>query len=322
MQSLRLARRRWRYGIAECRKARLRLLRFRKTACWRLREMQPERSTQRRYFVLSTRQTPIPELLAKVSSNLGVDDASRFEFLIARQIDSGPELWHWSSALPNAAVEVETSMRIGSLASWHAEMSSALTTMFTQGNLDESRMLVVLAASIQSYGLRDSLMGQGVGGTVAAVRLSTDGPEWLPDTNYVVDLGQLSDIALVSVLIRENGVAVASSFSQDVRVMLNSVNHGTGRDWMRKWQASVRSQFALSASRLWIFLGTTNATLLIVDAEAVVTETPIFTVARSAEWGYTFGMHPLLKAVLEEPCLRQIAGHCRFASPTQRVRRA
>lgn len=242
----------------------------------------------------------IPELFTKLAANLELSNQLHFEYLIARSGASGPELWHWSTTNPTMTEEVREHKHIGSLATWHADMGRFVAASFN--GLPEDRMLFALAATIQGFGLRDAILAQGVGGVVAALRLGSLGPEWLPDTHYIMGSGDSSTpTQAVSLAFRDDRMIVWSTFNQEFRFFTSGSSESDVLDWLSKRQAQITDEMKTHAARLWVFLGTTGWSVLILDTGTPTADTPVIRISRKSENVFIFSFHAALKAYLELP---------------------
>ncbi|MDF3838547.1 hypothetical protein P3W85_37280 [Cupriavidus basilensis] len=243
----------------------------------------------------------IPTLLGFLAGSIDTTSEEHFEYLFARSGPNGSELWHWSTTAPARPTAIQSNAAIGSLTSWHAEMAGWTANLLRAGSIDEHRMLTTMAAVMQSFGLRDHLLTQGVGGAFCGVHVGPTGIRWLPDTNYVVHDQKLSTTELVSVFSRDGAVAVSSSFTQDNRVFLNSIDHRNPESWTNQWLASLKSCFDECAAKVWVFLGYEAFTVHIIEAETAVTDMPCCRLTIIGAGRYDLAIHPLLSQVLSYP---------------------
>lgn len=244
----------------------------------------------------------VPSLFSRLASSIDVRADGAFAFLLARCTNDGPELWKWESRSPDAAPTlIEGSAHIGSLATWHADLTHGMAQLIAEGSLDEDRVLVFLTALIQGFGLRDTLMQHGVGGVISAAQVGPAGATWLPDVNYVLHTDQLTSFEVISVACRADGVAVCSSLTNDTRAFLSSTSTVDPGAWRQLWSGRLQQQFDACGARIWVFLGLHAATIFILDAGSVVTRTPVCTVDAQGNGKFKFGVHPLLEAVLRAP---------------------
>lgn len=243
----------------------------------------------------------IPALLKMLENSIDRMSPDHFEYLVAKAGSQGCELWRWSSGSKTGAKTVQDIDRIGSLTSWHASVANMLVETLRAGKIDEERLLTMATAIVQSFGVRDHLMKQGVGGAIAGVRISANGTHWLSDTNYVLHNAAMANLWLVSVYCRESGVAVRSSFTQDTRFLLGGVSDDEANAWVERWRDELTDAFDRRAAKIWIFVSTSEFSVFAIDAHESVTETPCCKITITGEGRYDFGIHDVLRTALTVP---------------------
>ncbi|MGJ7546148.1 hypothetical protein [Variovorax sp. LT1R16] len=237
--------------------------------------------------------------VAAVAASIDLTHSDLFEFLIARQTDAGAELWRWRSDSPVPKV-IENEASIGSLESWHTDMTKQVVLLLSNGALDERRMLLSVTALIQSYGLHDPLFDQGVGGAICSLRLTPFGVEWLPDSNFLVVTNEMTTGHVITILHRSHAMVVSSSYETTIGPMayLNSVTHPSADAWFEHWAVVIKRQLDAAAARYWIFLSPEWLNILIVDAEDVTNILPICRILPTAPGQYEVAFHDLLADVI------------------------
>jgi hypothetical protein len=106
----------------------------------------------------------------------------------------------------------------------------------------------VVAAVVQGYGLRDGLMEGGVGGAIAAMQLGPLGATWLPDVNYVLHGVPIQKLDIVSLVFRDNVMAVASSFSNDTNAFACRPSTPDLAAWQALWKRPHRRHVSTSST--------------------------------------------------------------------------
>lgn len=109
----------------------------------------------------------IEELFSTLMSNLGpFDPGRRVDLLLASSTPDGERnLIHWDT-LRGLDSEVSDYYQIGSLTSYHSAMTPQVLAHLVNGNLAADRVLSVMTAIVQSYGVHDNLVEMNVGGII------------------------------------------------------------------------------------------------------------------------------------------------------------
>ncbi len=246
---------------------------------------------------------PTSDLLRALAINFGYRPADKLDLLLARNSGGVPEIWHWRAADPSNPVSVELGAQIGSLPGTHAVTvdSQTLALSFMANNLTEEELLVSMTACIQSFGLRDWLLQNGVGGAIVSVRLAGNGAQWLPDTNYIVHDKDMQNPDVVSIAVRRDGVFIKTTYSQWMRTFASGTVHGPQAEALVELESEMLAHFARSAARFWIFLGSYAMTIFVLDAGAVVSETPVMRHVKTGHSERHYQVSSLLRDELAVP---------------------
>jgi hypothetical protein len=207
----------------------------------------------------------LAELLAAMTVSLGPFEEDRVvELLIAASTKAGDaQLQYWDTR-SGLKLDPQDCYQIGSLTSWHPELTLRLASQFHQSSLPQERVLAVMTAIVQSYGVHDNLIDMNVGGAIYGVRTGDGKVQWQPDTNFVLYDASFKFPAVICSAVRNNALAVRSTFTDDLRVFAHTTSLPTPDPIDDEWLASVRSQLDSGRSKYWVFLSTLEKNVTVV----------------------------------------------------------
>jgi hypothetical protein len=170
-----------------------------------------------------------------------------FAVLVARWHGGRAELFHCDGATA-VRVRLGWPMIVGSASDAERETFEARArTLLVRGNqphmiqLGVSSLLVWRA--LNEVGFKDY-----IGGTPASILVNSEGTSWMPDTSvYSVEVRpdpqgapQLHEmIHRVSIIGRENVVAVASTYTKQTRLLVNPMTEEKVEGWIARWRDDV-----------------------------------------------------------------------------------
>ena len=151
--------------------------------------------------------------------------------------------------------EVEDHAQIGSINHGYKSLSSSILDIvkgaiakFSIENYEASEELLAQVMScIQSYGIHDYLVKDGVGGVFSGLWVSESGVHYQPDILYVIGsaIPSSENINVTSVQVRERVVCVNTSLPNASRCFSNHLYGETKQD---NYQRSLRAGSAASTS--------------------------------------------------------------------------
>jgi hypothetical protein len=223
-----------------------------------------------------------------------------FYCLVAKSGTNGPELWRWSSETFRAE-RVSGIQQIGSLQTWHVDATEQMYRALADARIDEDQMSIALTAVVQSYGLRDGLLNEGVGGFFVGVRVSRMGVKWTQDTNYFLYHPSLTHSNFISnaisIYCRGGGVVVASPSVGDISVFLSKFSVPT-EEWEHRFTYSIAYRAQHLLARYWVFVDLSKFAVFIVDAHTNALEIPCL---KKAKVKGTFSSPSVLVEALSAP---------------------
>jgi hypothetical protein len=195
-----------------------------------------------------------------------VDRDKHFEFLLARGSATGKASltkWQsWRGIWPKSDF-----YEIGSLRSHHAQLTAEFIFKYhtTYGNVYPADFLSMVLATVQSYGIRDVLLNQGVGGLITGLYVSNGKLEWQPLTIYTFHDKDFKHYNLTISLVENNCLVVSSTFTNRLHVYGNSVNATNLLDNVPPgFGAEIKLRAENHRWGYWFFFGTTEPRITII----------------------------------------------------------
>jgi hypothetical protein len=265
---------------------------------------------------LKARLTPaenIEELFPTLTSNLGpFDPGRRVDLLLASSTPDGERsLIHWDT-LHGVDSEVSDYYQIGSLTSYHSAMTPQVLAHLVNGNLAADRVLSVMTAIVQSYGVHDNLVEMNVGGIIFGLRCHQGEISWQEDTNFFLYDPQLATAAYISALVREDVLVVNSSLTNDTRVLAHSVSTRSAHAWLQKWDLAVKRHLKSDRFRYWVFIGTTARVITVIRREDLDEPNRYLSLSAMGNGHFDIGLSPELVSKLKQPLEDRGDGSLRF----------
>jgi hypothetical protein len=243
----------------------------------------------------------IRDLLVSLSISLGPFPSDRpVELLLAKTSESGEsELLHWDS-VSGLNLTRSDFYHIGSLTSYHAALTPALLSQLSAGNLDSERMLPVIVAIVQSYGVHDDLVAMNVGGLIFGAQTKCGSISWLPDTNFVLYDPSFSYKEIITAVARDNALIVCSSLTNETRVLAHSTSISNNL-WEEGWRQRVKADIDSGRTPLWIFINTMSQVVTVIFRANVNVESKYVCFTDLGEGRFDLGVSSQLMELLTLP---------------------
>ncbi|MBD2536920.1 hypothetical protein H6G97_50000 [Nostoc flagelliforme FACHB-838] len=255
-------------------------------------------------------------LFGKVNASFGPFDPKRpVELLLAYAPSNGdPKLIHWNSkhGLDSNQFDYYT---IGSLTSYHAALTPLVLSMLVNGKLASGRILPILIAIVQSYGIHSNIIEQNVGGIIFGLRVCNGKIIWQEDTNFVLynsTAEKFETFDLISAFVRDNVVVVNSSFTNDIRGFAHSVSTPSIQAWQESWNSFIVSHTNSDKYRYWVFLSTAKKVITVLLRDNFDNENNYFSLQYLGDGNFSFGLSQELMALLMEPLMDRGDGSLPF----------
>lgn len=243
----------------------------------------------------------VSDLLDNLSISLGPFPPDRHvELLLAKTSETGEsQLLHWDS-VRGLNLTKSDFYSIGSLTSYHAALTPELVNLLSAGKLDSERMLPVIVAIVQSYGVQDDLMAMNVGGLIFGAQTRFGSISWLPDTNFVLYDPSFSYKEIITAIARDNALVVCSSFTNETRVLAHSTSLSRNI-WDEGWRQCVKSDVDSGQTPLWIFLNTISRVITVIFRSDVHVESKYVCLTNLEEGRFDLGISSGLMELLTQP---------------------
>jgi hypothetical protein len=204
---------------------------------------------------------------------------------------------------------------IGSLSSYHAALTPALLSQFVSGKLDSGRMLAIVTAIVQSYGIHDNVIDMNVGGLIFGVQTSLGAVTWQQDTNYVIynhNNRTFSAPAIVTAIARDNALIVSSSLTDDTRVFGHSTSMPSKDLRDEKWRNNVKAALDSGRSRYWVFISTSGKVITLIDRQDINADSRYVKLSNLGNGKFDLALSQELMNLLLQPLLDRGDGSMPF----------
>jgi hypothetical protein len=243
--------------------------------------------------------TPLDSLFSSLVASLGPFDPERAVELILASSSSGAGsyLVHWDT-VHGLNARASDYYQIGSLTSYHAALTPQVLSVLAAGKVPPERLLPILTAVVQSYGVHDNLINMNVGGVIFGLRVHAGGLSWQDDTNYVLYDPSFANVVYVSAFVRENALVVSSSLTNDVRILAHSVSTPSSQVWLSSWETYIKTHLSSDQYRYWVFLRTLGKVITVIRREALDRQSRYMRLDATGDGKFTIGMSPELMPIL------------------------
>jgi hypothetical protein len=242
---------------------------------------------------------PLNSLFQSLTASLGPFDPNRGVALILASSRAGADshLANWDT-VRGLNPQASEYYHIGSLTSYHAALTPEVLSILTAGEVPPERLLPILSAVVQSYGVHDNLIDMNVGGIIFGLRVQAGDLCWQDDTNYLLYDSSLANTAYISAFVREDVLVVNSSLTNDVRLFAHSASMPSFQDWLNRWQAYIKTHIKSDQYRYWVFLSTLGKVITVLRREALDKESRYVRLTAIGGDKFDLGISPELQSVL------------------------
>ncbi|CAD6874852.1 hypothetical protein [Methylomonas fluvii] len=239
--------------------------------------------------------------LTSAAASVGPFTSERpVSLLIAEHGEQGPSLKLWHSVQPGDISEVAIG-EIGSLQTYHSDFAKTALSLLCRGNIEERRLLPIVSAVVQTYGVHDNLIQQNIGGLIFGLQVCSEGVVWQEDTNYFLYPDTISPLTYVSAFARDDVVVVNSSVTNATSCFSNSVNTVEISEWFGKWDGYIQSHINSNNYRYWVFISSARKVITIVRLEDLTADNQYFSLTFQGNGKFDLGISPTLRDALLAP---------------------
>lgn len=189
---------------------------------------------------------------------------------------------------------------LGSMESYHSSLTDYILFIMSKGNIDEDRLLAIVLAMVQSYGVNDDMLEQNIGGIIWGIRNTNGQLYWQEDTNYVIYDNEAS-LIWVTAFELENVLIVSSTKRDGVVCFAHSSSLDTEEPFLEKWGEYIRNYFTENKTRYWIHIRKKDKLLTIIRREDLEKPSKYISVSKGEDEDFTLSMSPELMNLLNEP---------------------
>jgi len=241
-------------------------------------------------------------LFAKVNASLGPFNPARPVSLLVAHAPSNAEsqLIHWNSQQGLNGNQSDY-YQIGSLTSYHAALTPKILSILATGQLPLERVLSMLIAVVQSYGIFSNLIDMNVGGMISGLWVDNGSVTWQEDTNFFLYNPTFDNLNYISTFVRDDVLVVNSSFTNETRLFMHSVLTSSPQTWYKAWHLFVASHINSDKYRYWIFLSTTERNITVLCRNDFELENQYFSLQYNGDGNFDLGSSPNFMALLAEP---------------------
>lgn len=150
----------------------------------------------------------------------------------------------------------------------YSGITEMFTNLFRRGNLSDENFLIAVNSIIQSYGIHNNLLENGVGGIIVGFQISKDGVKWQKDTSYIIYNPKFVGTVLINMAIRDGGLAVSSPSLKSKSVFLNTISSPDVKQWTKLWLNVIFDMLSSCKSSYYVFLSSFQMIITIVRAES------------------------------------------------------
>lgn len=262
---------------------------------------------------LEANASDLRPLLSSVATSLSPFSRDRgVELLLAASFSIGePQLLYWNTASGLDTSESDY-YQIGSLTSYHSALTSQVLSLLARGNLTPDRLLSVLTAVVQSYGVHDNLIEQNIGGLIFGLRTHAGQTIWQEDTNYILYDPQVKSPIWVSAFVRDNVVVLNSSQTNDIRCLAHSVSTASLEAWIAKWQGHVKSHLETDRYQYWVFISMLGKVITVLRRENLDRKSRYVSLRKIGDGKFDIGISEELMSLLKQPLIDRQDGSLPF----------
>lgn len=119
---------------------------------------------------------------------------------------------------------------------------------------------------LQSYGIHDYLLPNGVGGTFTGLCITSHSTSWQPDLLYLIDEPDRNIWPAIATCIRDQGLIVNSTVTNEPRVFMTDA---TGENdftlWVQRWEGFAHSYIKNKQFDFVVLLGLKHHVIIVVE---------------------------------------------------------
>jgi len=181
---------------------------------------------------------PQEALRVAVRTNGPFDDPERtIQLIVASPSSPKPTLLAFNSDGNQAIQEVQEGCAIhfGSLSPAYKSVTPQFIELLRGFTLKPQQLLVGTLALLQSYGIHEHILEEGVGGAFCGLLVQENSIEWQKDILFCIHRGMDQNFNMVSSIVRDDVLVVRSTLNNRCSYFGDSLNSGLDEKWRAEW---------------------------------------------------------------------------------------
>lgn len=159
---------------------------------------------------------------------------SKAQIILGYRKDAAPRIATFNANSNGEVIDDVEYASFGSMKDVYQELTAKYFRVLTENNASSSRILVQIIALLQSYGIHDYLIEDGVGGGFCGVAMDSSGVHWQPDILFVVAHPELEHVGYIGSFARDNCWCMFSSLTTAGTIVFFRGRSGSPRELLRQ----------------------------------------------------------------------------------------
>jgi hypothetical protein len=252
-------------------------------------------------------------VLNSINASLGPFSSNRaVELLVAlSDFSGGSQLLYWNS-FKGLDTNNSDYYEIGSMDSYHSQITPYFLSMLTNKNLDSDHVLPIISAIVQTYGIHDNMIDQNIGGIIFGLRVCNGEVMWQEDTNYLIYDKNFRTPIWVSAFVRDNVLIVNSSKTNETKILAHSISMVESQAWLEKWCNYISTELNKDHYRYWIFISMFSKVITVLKRAAFEKESRFIRINQVNDSTFDIAINQELMDILMQPLIDKKDGSLPF----------
>lgn len=195
----------------------------------------------------------IQECVARLHMSAGpFSDDDDAELVIAAYIDGTPTLIGWNS-LGEITTKTAGVLSCGSLNQSLVEMPTKMIEEIAKTEEAPIVRLLAVISSLQSLGVHQDTVSQGVGGAFHGLFVDSEGYKWQPDTRFII-YGPIQSSTWATTAIRGDALLVHFKGTSGPYCFLSTSSNKDWKVWASEWFVSSSKLMSSDDFNFWVFI--------------------------------------------------------------------
>lgn len=191
-------------------------------------------------------------------------------------------------------------------------MTPNVLSVLAHGQLAPDRILPILTAVVQSYGIHDNLIDLNVGGLIFGLRVHEGETTWQEDTNFILYDPLFRNIDYISAFVRDDVLVVNSSLTNNIRVFAHSASTPSLQLWQESWKDFVANHINSDHYRYWVFLSKMAKVITVLYRQRFDSPNGYFRLQFCGGQNFSLDLNPDFMALLVQPLVDRGDGSLPF----------